>query len=139
MAQRGTAILALVMALADMRPVELWTYTAMDGGEYRVGYSNIMIRINSAPLCLSEACYALTSGGLCRNLTYDFARHHTGFTGGWCERHESEESLREMVGASPQDLLIRAADEKDKALFADPIKWVNDHLERLRNQEQELA
>lgn len=133
MQKRGTAILALVLKLQQIRPVEL--YLTAELGSYDCSSFEI-IPIDSKPLSLAHACYALTSAGFARQLTYSYARAKLGSTGRWpigftygYESATYERCFREACGLSGDDMHIGAIHAHD-ALLADPIKWVNQQIVR---------
>ncbi len=130
--RRGVAVLAATMALCQSRPVELWTFTPFKGnGEH--GECNIMVRVNSSPLCLSEACVALGSIGFDRNLGMTIGYVEDAFDGGWArilrdagfdEESRTIAACREMLGASDHDLIIPPAHDSFKQIYTDPVGWV---------------
>jgi len=134
--QRGIAILAATMALSQSRPVELWTFTALNGNGPH-GECNVMVRINSAPLCLSEACVALCSVGYDRNLSMAYGYANDTYTGGYARIIKSNlytesaciEACREMLGASPEDLVIPPSSSNFTEIVSDPVGWVKKTLD----------
>ena len=139
---RGVAILAAVMALARSRPVELWTFTSMDGGgSHSSGLSNVMVKVNSNPLRLSEACVALCSIGFDRNLTHNYGRHHNQFEGGWCEQGGSLGGCRLVLEglATEHDIIVPPSHLNDEKIIKDPLGWVNDTLARFQTEQEEYV
>ncbi len=135
--KRGIAVLAATMALSQSRPVELWVCTSLDGRHG--GTSNIMVRINAAPLNLSEACYALCSIGFDRNLTHGYSRWLNGFAGGWSMYGHSESGLRRMLDAEPTDLVVPPSFVTDEQIIKDPVGWVRGVLDKyIKRQEDEM-
>jgi hypothetical protein len=112
------------MALCQVRPVELWAFTALDGHDEEDGTTNVMCRINSAPLNLSEACYALTNIGYDRNLTHAYGYQHNGYTGGWSSHGHSEKGCRAFLKCEANDLVIPPSYVKDEQIVSDPLGWV---------------
>ncbi len=132
--RRGCACLALVLLASRTRPVELYTYTALDA-RHRRGDSVIVLRLHSHPMMLSEVSYVLTSAGFDRNLTHAYAEHHWRYSGGWSESAETDNyragpAQRRMLGLEEQDVLIGPAHCNDPAVN-DPIGFVNGELARL--------
>lgn len=139
--RRGTAILALAMALQMTRPVELFTFTAM-GGDRR-GDSLLITALGSAPFVLSESAYALTSAGFHRNAAHAIGRKHCGFDGNFARcvspllrdsgssaARDAMLALREKLGATaPGDLVIPPSLSNDW-LINQPVQWV---IERLKD------
>lgn len=138
MQTRGTAVLALVMALSSARPVELWTCSALDGAD-EDGFTNVMIRIASAPLQLSEACAALGNAATARALLYGLGRRLNGFAGGWSRLGSREEDIRAMLGAhcQPADLVIKPTHANDEDIIKDPVAWLNKTLKRFNATQEE--
>jgi hypothetical protein len=136
MSRRGCAILALVMALSRIRPVELNVFSVGRRGEKE---SVIVAPINTAPLDLATACYVLTSAGFTRRLCYGLAQKHHFGTGGikWPERYGADDYLpgllRRLGGHPETDLIIDAATAWD-ALISDPVPWINARLARYRGE-----
>jgi hypothetical protein len=135
LAKRGTAALALTMALAQIRPVELWTFSDIEAKGSDLAL--ICVRLQTNPLMLSEACFALCNPGYARGLTYGLAEVRVGFTGGWGfgENHMDTEKraamMRQALRASPQDIVIPGAHYADE-LVKDPLGFIRRELARFR-------
>lgn len=132
MLKRGVAILALVLKLQSFRPVKLVLLAETHGQSD--GQCIQAIEINSQPIDLATACYALTSVAFTRHLTYSLAHEIDGFDGSWPRRYNGggsrwEAHLRDYIGMAEQDLYIGAARSWDEAL-ANPVAWVNAHIQR---------
>ena len=134
--KRGISILAAVMALSRSRPIELWTFTGLDGSHD--GTTNIMVRINSSPLMLSEACYALTSIGFDRNLTHAYGVKINNFRGGWTKHgYDLAGAKKNLAGlVSEQDIIIPPSFYTDDLIIKDPLAWVNKTLERFQVEQE---
>ncbi len=137
MENRGVAVTALVMALCQSRPVELWTCSALHGTQG--GFTNVMIRIASAPLQLSEACAALCNAATARHLLYALARKLNGFGGGWSELGYTEPDIRRMLGAhcQPADLVIKPTHTEDENIIKDPVAWLNQTLKQFATTQED--
>jgi len=79
--RRGAAILALVRILSTRRPIELWAGTMLDADNRRSAV-HTFARIETSPLDLATACFALVHPAFSRHLCYGLACLH-GFAGGW--------------------------------------------------------
>lgn len=129
--ERGVAALALTMALAQIRPVELWTFSDIDA--HGDGLSLITAKIQTNPLMLSEACFALCNPGYARGLTYGLAEMRMGFTGMWgfgdydLDHDRRTSLMRSALGASPQDIVIPGIHVKDE-LVKDPLGFIRREL-----------
>ena len=135
MLKRGVAILALVMKLQAIRPVKLVLLAELHGSSD--GQCIQAIEVNSQPLDLATACYALTAVGFARHLTYSLARELDGFNGSWPNSYHGggsrwERHIREYLDMQEQDLYIGAARSWDEAL-SNPVAWVNAHIQRFTN------
>ena len=132
--RRATAALALAMTLAAERPLELWT---LNFGARRSSDVVAAVRLNTAPLNLSEACYALTSQGFCRGLGYAFMRQH-GFNGKWPQEFHNSESgyldrLRRRLGGGPADVMLAPYNTaRDAIMGSDPVRWINETIATVR-------
>lgn len=130
--RRGTAILALIMKLERVRPVSLRLITELDG--VADGNHVQVIPIESQPLNLSTACFALARTGFDRHLCHAYGHACDGYAGGWAARiHDGETAytqwLRDHVGMAPQDLYIKRAAVGD-ALLSDPVAWINQQVQK---------
>lgn len=78
---RGVAILALVRALSQRRPVELWACAGLDADNYR-NACFVTVKIDTAPLDLAHAAHCLTHVGFPRQILYGLALEF-GYSGHW--------------------------------------------------------
>lgn len=149
--QRGAAILALVLMLKRMRPVELYTLTELDlrrsqdidgelhGNGYEGNYI-CAIRIETSPLNLGQTCFCLTSAGYGRLMMYALP-HKWGYSGGWPAKYDEYQErleptnpkstyalwLREYLSMTPQDLYLKPP-HLDQLICQDPLAWLNQTL-----------
>lgn len=139
---RGTACLALAMAFAAERPVEVYACVALgrDGIAERNGA--VAVRIGSAPLDLAVACNALTSTGFSRGLCYSWINAHVHAFGGgkwhwgWGLKNPWVNSayaarMREALGVAGDDVFIAPAYLQDP-LLRDPVAFVNREIDKHR-------
>jgi hypothetical protein len=138
--KRGAAALALAMALAQIRPVELWTFSDIEAKGDDLAL--ICAKIQTTPLMLAEACYALCNPGYARALTYGLAEVRTGFTGGWgfgenyMGAAERSQMMREALRASPDDIVILGAHSEDE-LVSDPLAFIRRELARFHRVQED--
>jgi hypothetical protein len=135
MLARGTAILALVLKLQQIRPVELYllaeTHGRTDGDYLQI------IPVDSKPISLAHACFGICHVGFARHLTYALAYAHDGFNGQWPNSRGDGETpksayvakLREIMGMGPDDLYIKSIHALDP-MPSNPVAWVNEQLAR---------
>lgn len=131
MLRRGIAALALLRKLESLRPVQLFLT-----GELHGRYDGIclqVIRVESQPLNMSVACFALAHVSFARHLSYSLARQTDSFNGYWPTMHEMNRGrttekynnfIRTQLGLEPQDIYIPSAHVYDQML-TDPVAWVN--------------
>ena len=82
MTKRGVVVLALVRMLAMRRPVELWLAAGLGGSNSQGSW--VATRLETAPLDLARACYALSNPKATRVLGYSaIYGAHTGSDGCW--------------------------------------------------------
>lgn len=145
MQKRGTTILALVMALTRIRPVSLQVLCTVDGYRDRSGETVITAEINTSPLDLATACYALTSVGFVRRLTYGLAEKLNDFHGGWPQNvgysygkpKPYYDALVKRLSPDPSKTLIIGSAEFHDRLLSDPLAWIEDQINHFTNQNEE--
>lgn len=149
--KRGTAILALVLALARIRPISLHTLSILDGRNSKNDKDNETVfcsRINTTPLDLANACYVLTSAGFDRRLCHGLAWQLNGYTGTWPGKfrygHPTGNGyydyLAEQLAPDPKRALVIGAAQLHDPIITSPITWINDQIRRFTQaQEEEYA
>jgi hypothetical protein len=137
--KRGIACLALAMALAAIRPVELFTITQLDGGDKATrddgkdsGAFICVTQINSQPLDLATACHLLTSVGVDRGITHSLGYDGHGYTGGWAWREmpnsdKSKRLTRECLDMTERDILVTGCFLTDECV-QNPVGFVQREL-----------
>ena len=141
MQSRGVTILALLLKLQQIRPVELFLFAEMhgntDGSYFEV------IPVDSKPLSIAHAAFGLTHVGFARRLTYTMGEARAGFNGAWPKgykygdwnpKSEYNQRVAAAIGLTEQDLFIHSAHVQDK-LILDPVAWVNEQVTRYNRQE----
>src|SRR3990167_6838112 len=134
MKQRGAAILALLLKVQQIRPVQLFLLAEMHG--VRDGWHYQLIRVESQPLAVGVAAFALCHVGFARQLTYSLARHLDRFNGGFPDGRETFRTdkypamRRERLGLAEQDIVVATLDQDDP-LISDPVAWVKNQLENI--------
>lgn len=134
---RGIAILALAMAFANIRPIELYTVSLSDF--YGDGEATGSItRIETRPLDLARAAFMLCNVTMARMIGHEVSKAHsrrknnrTGIPHAWGINPMSEQSYelgRELIGCSPQDIYISGGYLLDKLMLNNPIQWVKNMI-----------
>jgi hypothetical protein len=125
--KRGIVALALVMQLVKQgRPIELWTYTKLDGNAKHDGSTCLMVRMPTAPVDMARIAHCLSACSFDRTLAMSFGYAKTGFCGGWA----SQRDARKLVNAGPSDIVLGDAHYTDE-LITQPIKWIQNQLAKL--------
>lgn len=126
--KRGVAILALCQKLGAVRPIELFVYADMGGP----GHAFMpCIKVETSPLDLATATFALTSAGFLRQLCFGWASQY-GWSGNWAwgdapTSANSQRRSREALGLSETDLLIPGGFLTDP-LIKRPVEWINEKV-----------
>jgi len=139
LAKRGTAMLALTMALSQARPVECFAVVALNHNKGK-GAAIAVVTIPAAPLELSTACHVLTSASFARSLGYGVLMHKLNSGGGWAwnidpfgsSRERFILSMRSALGMTPADIYLPPPhyDQHSEPIIKDPIRWINDELRK---------
>ena len=127
LALRGTACLALVMKLCETRPVNMLMFQEANNTKQSLKATHLITHIETKPLSLAHACYALTSQSYTRGLGmgYTFSQ---GDTGHWPDDYHSQgyaDKLRARLGLSGRDVIIGGWHLNE---HRDPHQWVKDKL-----------
>ena len=148
--KRGIAILALTMMLSQVRPVNLNLFSC--GGccathrtpamvEAKEDYSIVVARIETAPLDLARAAFAMTDVAVPRRLFYAAQQELCGFDGLWPTLRGAERGattspeyigrLKSILQTDGETLLIPAISALDpdcKMMLDEPVEWLNGKL-----------
>lgn len=132
--ERGTTVLALVMALATTRPVELWLFSEL--GYYGRGSNGAIatVRMNTTPLQLGVAAYLLCHQGFTRGLLYDYCDHFMqqdgAFAWGSAFGETRDALMREVLGCGPLDIILQGPRDNDDQ-FKNPIPWIQKQIDKV--------
>lgn len=138
MQKRGVAIMALLLKMQQIRPIELYLLAETHG--VTDGECLQMIKVESKPLNLATACYAVADVAFARNLTYSQARKLEGFDGSWPNGYGEggkrwEEHVREVLGMGEHDLYVGAARSWDE-MVQRPVEWIQATIARFQESTQ---
>ena len=130
--KRGAAILALVRLLGSVRPIEL--YVACGVGTTTGGANWIFARINTSPLDLASAGFALCHPTFPRGICYEIARRsQDGFNGQWpYNDHDTSvkhfhDICQRWLPHVAEFLALPGAHYNDPAA-TDPEQWIKEKL-----------
>lgn len=130
--KRGMAVLALVQAIEQVRPVTLDLMVELDGRPD--GYGYVLMGIET-PLSLSQSAFALCSEGFTRGIAYKWLKASFGSFGRWPEGFSSDSRVytplvKQRLGLSEADLFIPPIYLSDDAI-RNPEKWLQDKLKQV--------
>lgn len=139
--RRGCAILALVRALSQVRPVEL---LAVIGLGYTGKAVELVTRIDTTPLDLARAAHFLTHPSVSRCLGYGYLTQVHKSGGGWnfgdidLQRRTARESLSRVITANSDILYIPPVFENDQCI-KQPEVWLEQMIAKHGGIEREAA
>lgn len=139
--QRGIAILAFVLAMERVRPIELYAVSLMsDRTGTRIAHGSI-VKIASKPMDIGRAVWMLTAPAYLRQL--GFATSHclaqNNDCDGWAisgdgpTHHSYETKMRQYMQMQPDDVFMKGGylfDNMkggylfDNLMLTDPVAWV---------------
>lgn len=134
MLKRGATILALLEFL-QMSQVSVQlclvaeTHGRTDGDLIQV------IRVQSNPLDLSTAGFAIAHPAFARKLTYAMAYVLDGFNGNWGRSHghpKYNEILSDAIGMTTDDIFVPAPVSWDEEIMENPETWLSKRIEKIR-------
>lgn len=142
--KRGSAILGLLEGLQRMN-VGVDLYLCIETHGRDDGDLNQVIRVESRPLDLSAAGYAIAHPAFWRKLGFSYAYHH-GFNGDWSRTYTNcrasdngpgaakyEAKMRELYGMAESDIYVRPAHMYDP-LMRTPEAWIDATIQRIAAQ-----
>jgi hypothetical protein len=132
MRTRGTAALALVLALSGRRPVELYVYASLGAYGGCVG-AVPLIRIETRPLDVAAASFALAHAAFLRRLCFSWGYDGREFNGGWafgCDTSAAQHrtGMRALLGATDQDVVLYGPSYGDREIIDKPMDWLRKQL-----------
>lgn len=138
--KRGVTILALCQKLIMFRPVELYVYA--DTGGMNTAIIPV-VKIETSPLDLATATYALTAPGFLRRLCFRWAMSNGWDSGEWAWARPPHDAsamarTRKALGMTDADLHISGAHLHDP-LVKRPVEWINEQILKYSGGEVETA
>lgn len=133
--KRGVTILGLVLALSRIRPISLHIIDYGDGDRDGTGESVLCARVNTDPLDVATAAYALTSVGFVRHMHFGLEKALNGFCGQWPRKFNAykqkpyNDYLVSKLSPDPKrTLFISAAHTVNEPILREPVKWINEQI-----------
>ncbi|WP_211440948.1 DUF7192 family protein [Collimonas humicola] len=159
MQQRGIAVLSVVMALSASRPVTLKLLNVQEGKPREATddlFTIIAVNVNTTPLDLASAAYAITHVGFARHLMYGACwaiggqrnggnfgefrgiRSGRGYTEGFPENKEQYRMrICGYLGIDGEALVIPPAISTSDLILSDPAAWVHEQIAKYGKQDAE--
>lgn len=140
--QRGIAILALLMKIQLVRPVDLILYCEMGIGRGNYTTGLVTLKMESRPLNIGQALIGLANSNVARQIFYNCIRaeaekHNTYMTGAWPREFsyngqnvEYYESIKKEFGMEENDVYIPPTFLTDM-IIKNPVAWLNENLQKL--------
>ena len=129
MVKRGAVLLALVLKLQQIRPVELnWFMTTGHRGTLIE-----IVRLDSKPISVAHAAFALSNVGLLRRVGFgssielNFSSHGSV---GFGAMSRDEAAQRKQLNVLPEDIFIPSNVLSNSPMFNDSLKWINEQIQR---------
>lgn len=127
---RGATVVGLLEALQTQQiGVDLFlvvgTHGRSDGSCFQV------IRIDSQPLDLSVASFAIAHPAFTRNVAYYLAETLDQFNGHDWPAIRSDADTRKALGLEAGDIYIQAPANRDANIISDPATFVQNHISQL--------
>lgn len=136
--KRGYTILALLEYLQMSQvAVELYLTSELDGrtdGDFIQ-----VIKVESHPLDLSTAGFAVAHPAFPRQIMYGMAYVMDGFNGRFARSQYDTnyvERLGKAIGMKPGDIYVPTSKYGDDDIVKQPEKWLAKHIENIRNISQ---
>jgi hypothetical protein len=137
--RRGITIVALVLALARIRPISLHIMDPGYGPPEENGETVIMARVNTTPLDLATACYVLTHIEFTQLVAYGIEQHVTGRVT-WPNGYTTNPSayyagLCDRMNLVQKDTLVIRDAYLGDPMITQPVAWINQQIRHFTDQE----
>lgn len=135
--QRGVSILAFAMAMAALRPIELYAVNIAAprtskhyNADFAVGH---VTKIQTSPIDLGRASWIFTSPDYCRVLAFSSMYRELNTRGNgdvkWAWDRQPTDKIyinlmKEMLGLTLEDVFIPGGCLGDTKMLQDPVTWV---------------
>lgn len=139
---RGIATLAFVLAMEQIRPVDLYCVSAVSYNS-RNQCDGAVVRVASRPMDLGRAVYMLTSKSYARRMCFAASciinKGNSGSQGWPCnvypEGDKYTDMMREFVGAEPDDVYLMGGIVYNDLMLTDPVAWVSQMVQKHSNNQ----
>lgn len=141
--ERGIVILALMMKVQQVRPVDLVLYCELDADGHNRGMGLVSLTMESRPLSIAHTLNAMADSMVARQMFYNailaeaLIRGFKGGRGGWPENFvyggknvEYFASVKQEFNMTEGELYIPPTYLGDP-ITTNPLQWINDNLHKL--------
>lgn len=135
MMMRGSACAALVQALSNIRPTEMWVSWGLGGDRHStIG----MAKVSTTPANLAQLVAALATANSARKIAFAEIQQLRGHQyGGWAigypDGKARNEEYRKAIRLKEQDIFIAGGTLREgRMMERDPVAWVNKYLDAQR-------
>jgi hypothetical protein len=155
--KRGICLLALVIALSRVRPIELYTFNAVHyrtwgGGRWENNYDPFskkrhdtiiskdhqrlvdLVQLPTAPLDLGLISFCLVNQGFTRGMCYSYLNKHDGAILS-CAPTTDLAECRLICGAEDPDVVFPPIHLHDE--YSNPVAWVKKKLQQILDLNEE--
>ena len=143
---RGVCVMAFVLAMNNIRPVELYTI-CIGKPSYSNKSSGVVVRVPSKPLDIQRAGFMLCDPAYYRRLAFmaicEQAKVSYNDAGMLCWPWDNapttsthEPMMRELLDMDPEDVFIPGGYLFDELMRRDPVQWVKNKIKEHTGSQQ---
>lgn len=143
--KRGVVILALLMKIQAVRPVDLLLHCEMDCDGYERGCGIVSLKVESKPLSVAHALNALANANVARQIMYPCIEAEAeiqnlgGNVGGWPEGFRERATynmmVKKLMGLNENDIYVPATYITDP-VTQNPLGWLQENLKNMIHFEE---
>ncbi len=130
--ERGIAVLAFVLAMETVRPVDLYCISLGTNPRNQEQITGSVTKIASRPMDISRAVWMLTSPGYsrrCRTECQYYQHKQKRDPGNWIfgiapTDKSYEPTIRKLLELQPDDVFMKGGHLFDSLMLNDPVEWV---------------
>lgn len=140
---RGVCVLAFVLAMNNIRPVELYTICiAKPYDANRTG--GVVVRVPSKPLDIQRAAFMLCDPAYYRRLAFAAMADHSLSNNSYVQwpwndkptTNTHEPKMRELLDMGEEDIFIPGGYLFDELMKHDPVQWVKNKIKEHQGSKQ---
>ena len=135
---RGVATLAFTLAMANIRPIELYTVSTCTTPSRMNDCYGVVTRIETKPLDIARAAWMLCAPAMARRIMHTSVQHlsqtrvlSAPFSWGMAANsNEYQKNMRGMLNLAPHDVFITGGYITDRLMLSDPVAWVKQMIDK---------